>query len=94
MRIIKPKNMRLAGYVARTGEINAYMLFVGKPEGKIPIRRPRRRWKGNVKRDRREIEWGSMHWIYLAQDRVQWRALLDSVLKLGLPENIWKFCSG
>jgi hypothetical protein len=70
------------------------MFLVGKPEGKRPIRRPRRRWQENIEKDRREIEWGSMDWIYLPQDRDQWRALLNAIMKLRVPENILKFFSG
>jgi hypothetical protein len=55
---------------------------VGKPEGKIPLRRPRRRWVDNVEMDFTEIEWGDMNWIDLAQDRDQWRALLNTVMNL------------
>jgi hypothetical protein len=48
---------------------NAYRISVGKPEGKRPLRRPRRRWVNNVKMDLREIGWDDMDWIDLAQDR-------------------------
>jgi hypothetical protein len=50
-------------------------ILVGKPEGKRPLRRPRRRWVDNIKMDVREIEWGGIDWIKLTQDRDQWRAL-------------------
>jgi hypothetical protein len=64
--------MRWAGHVARTGEkMNIYMIYVGKPEGKRPLGRPRRRWVDNIKIDLREIRWDGMEWIDLAQDRVQ-----------------------
>jgi hypothetical protein len=64
--------MRWAGHVARMGETrNAYRILVGKPEGKRPLRRPRRRWVDNIKMDLRAIEWDSMNWIDLAQDRGQ-----------------------
>jgi hypothetical protein len=53
---------------------------VGKPEGKRPLRRPRCRWVDNIKMDLREIGWDGMDWIYLAQDMVQWRALLNTVM--------------
>jgi hypothetical protein len=55
---------------------------VGKPEGKKPLRRPRHRWVDDIKMDFREIEWGGMDWIYLAQDRDQWRALVNTAMKL------------
>jgi hypothetical protein len=55
---------------------------VGKPEGKRPLRRLRCRWVDNIKMDLREKGWGGMDWIYLAQDRDQWRALLNTVINL------------
>jgi hypothetical protein len=58
---------------------NAYRILVGKPEGKRPLGRPRRRWVDNIKMDLREIEWYGMDWIDLAQDRDQWRALVNTV---------------
>jgi hypothetical protein len=69
--MIKSRRMKLAGYVARMWEKrNAYRIFVGKPEGKIPLR-PRRRWVGNIKMDLREIGWDGVDWIDMAQDRDQ-----------------------
>jgi hypothetical protein len=59
--------------------------MVGKPEGRRPVGRPRCRWVDNIKMDLREIEWGDMDWIYLAQDKDQWRALVNMVLKLQVP---------
>jgi hypothetical protein len=53
---------------------NAYRILVGKPEGKRPMGRPRRRWVDNIKIDLRETGWNGMDWIDLAQDRDQWRA--------------------
>jgi hypothetical protein len=61
---------------------NAYRIFMGKPEGKRPLGRPRRRWVDNIKMDLREIRWGGMDWIDLAQDRDQWRALVSTVMNL------------
>jgi hypothetical protein len=58
---------------------------VGKPEGKSPLGRPRRRWEDNINMDLREIGWGGMDWIYLAQDRDQWRALVNTVMYLLVP---------
>jgi hypothetical protein len=55
---------------------------VGKPVGKRPLRRPRRRWEDNIKMDIREIGWGGMYWIYLAKDKSQWRALVNTVMNL------------
>jgi hypothetical protein len=74
------------GYVARLGEKRiAYRISVGTPEGKRPLRRPRRRWEDNIRMDLREIGWGGMDWIYLAQDRDQWRALVNTVMNLRVP---------
>jgi hypothetical protein len=55
---------------------------VGKPEGKRPLGRPRRRWEDNIRIDLREIGWGGMNWIDLAQDRDQWRALVNTIMNL------------
>jgi hypothetical protein len=67
-RMIKSRNMRWAGHVARMRERHAYRIFVGKPEGKRPLGRPRRRWVDNIKTYLREIRWDGMDWIDLAQD--------------------------
>jgi hypothetical protein len=73
IRMIKSMRMRWARHVARMGKKrNAYRILVGKPEGKRPLGRPRRRWVDNIKMDHREIEWDVMDWIDLAQDRDQW----------------------
>jgi hypothetical protein len=62
--------MRWAGHVARTGkEINMYKILVGKPKGKRPLGRPRRRWEDGIRMDLREIGLGGVDWIRLAQDR-------------------------
>jgi hypothetical protein len=58
---------------------------VGKPEGKRPLGRPRHRWVYNIKMDLREIGWGGMDWTDLAQDRDQWRALVNMVMNLRVP---------
>jgi hypothetical protein len=58
---------------------------VGKPEGKRPLGKPRRRWVGNIKMDLREIEWGGMDWIDLGQDRDHWRALVNMLMNLRVP---------
>jgi hypothetical protein len=58
---------------------NAYRILVGKPEGKRPLERPRRRWVNNIKMGLREIEWDGMDWIDLALERDLWRALLNTV---------------
>jgi hypothetical protein len=56
---------------------DAYRILVGKPEGKRPLRRPKCRWVDNNKMDLREIEWGGMDWIDLAENMDQWRALVN-----------------
>jgi hypothetical protein len=66
---------------------------VGKPEGKRPLGRPRRRWVDNIKIDLREIGWDGMDWIDLAQDRDQWRALVNTVMNLRVALNAGKFLS-
>jgi hypothetical protein len=78
--------MRWEGHVACMGEKrNAYGFLVRKPEGKRPLPRHRRRWEDNNKMDLREIGWDVMDWIPLAHDRDQWRALVNTVMKLRLP---------
>jgi hypothetical protein len=64
---------------------NAYRILVGKPEGKRPLGRPRRRWVDNIKMDLREIELYGLDWIDLAQNRDQWRALVITVMNLRVP---------
>jgi hypothetical protein len=61
---------------------NAYRILVGKPEGKRPPGRPRRRWVDNIKIDLGEIGWDGRDWIKLAEDRDQWRALVNTVINL------------
>jgi hypothetical protein len=75
--------MRWAGHVAPMGEtMNSYRILVGKPEGKRPVGRPRRRWVDNIKTYLREIGWDGVDCIDLAQDRDQWRALVNTVMNL------------
>jgi hypothetical protein len=64
---------------------NAYRILVGKPEGKRPLGRPRRRSVDNIKMDLREIGWDGMDWIELVQGRNQWRALVNTVMNLRVP---------
>jgi hypothetical protein len=66
-------------------KMNIYRILVGKPEGKKPLGRPRRRWMDNIKMDHREIGWDCMDWIDLAQDGDQWRALVNTVMNLRDP---------
>jgi hypothetical protein len=83
-RMIKSRRVKLAGHVARTGEKrNAYRILVGKPEGKR--QQDVCRWVDNIKIDLREIGWDGMDWIGLAQDRDQWRALVNTVMNLRVP---------
>jgi hypothetical protein len=78
--------MRWAGHVARIEEKrNSYRLLVGKPEGRRPLGRPRRRSSDNIRMDLVEVGWGDVDWIGLAQDRDRWRALVNSVLNLRVP---------
>jgi hypothetical protein len=86
IRIIKWKRMRWAGHVTRMGEKrNVYRLLVGKPEGKRPLGRPKRRWIDNIKMDLLGIGVNVVDWIGLAQDRYRWRALVNSVMNLRVP---------
>jgi hypothetical protein len=64
---------------------NACRISVGKPEGKRPLGRPRRRWVDNNKTDLREIWWVGVDWIDMAQNRDQWWALVNTVLNLRVP---------
>jgi hypothetical protein len=83
IRQIKSRRMRWAGHVARMGEErNMYRVLIGKPEGKRPLGRPRHRWEDGLSMDLREIGWGSVDWIQLAQDRDRWRALVNTVMNL------------
>jgi hypothetical protein len=65
--------------------VNACRISVGKPEGKRPLRKPRHRWVDNIKIDLREIGSDGVDWIDLAQDRDQWRALVNTVMNLQVP---------
>ena len=78
--------MRWAAHVARTGEEKGvYRVLVGKPEGKRPLGRPRRRWVDNIGMDLQEVGCGYMDWIGLAQDRDRWRTLVSAVMNLRVP---------
>jgi hypothetical protein len=63
----------------------AYRALVGKPEGRRPLGRTRRKWEDNIKMDLREVGWGGMDWISLAEDRDTWRALVNAVMNLRVP---------
>ena len=64
---------------------------MGKPEGKRPLGRSRRRWKDNIKMDLQEVGCGGMDWIELVQDRDRWRAVVNSVMNLQVPQNSGNF---
>jgi len=81
--VIKFRRMRLAEHVARMGERrDVYSVLVGKPKGKRPLGRPKRRWEDNIKMDLQEMGCGSMDWIEVAQVRDSWRALVNTVMNL------------
>ena len=67
------------------GRRGAYRVLVGKPEGKKPLGRPRRRWVDNIRMDLQEVGYGYMDWIRLAQDRDRWRRLVSAVMNLRVP---------
>jgi len=84
--------MRWAEHVALMGERRGvYRVLVGKPEGRRPLGRPRRRWEDNIKMDLQEMGCGGMDWIDLAQDRDSWRALVTAVMKVRVPQNAANF---
>jgi hypothetical protein len=86
IRIIKSRRMKWAEHVARMGEKrNAYRLLVGRPGGRRPLGRPRRRWFDYIRMDLVEVGWSDVDWIGLVQDRDRWRALVNSVLNLRVP---------
>ncbi|KAJ4428047.1 hypothetical protein ANN_24061 [Periplaneta americana] len=86
IRNIKSRRLRWAGHVARMGESrNAYRVFVGRPEGKRPLGRPRGRWEDNIKMDLREVGYDDRDWINLAQDRDRWRAYVRAAMNLRVP---------
>jgi hypothetical protein len=83
VRVIKSRRMRWAGHVALMGEERGvYRVLVGKPEGKRPLGRPRRRWVDNIRMDLQEVRCVYMDWIGLAQDRNRWRTLVSAVMNL------------
>ena len=86
VRAIKSRRMRWAGHVARMGEERGvYRVLVGKPEGRKPLGRPRRRWEDNIRMALQEVGCGYMDWIGLVQDRDRWRTLVSAVMNLRVP---------
>ena len=72
-------------------ERRVYGVLVGKPEGRRPLGRPRRRWVDNIRMDLQEVGCGYMDWIGLAQDRDRWRTLVSAVMNLRVPLNAGNF---
>ena len=78
--------------MARMGEgRGVYRVLVGKPEGKRPLGRPRRRWEDNIKMNLKEVGGGCGDWMELAQDRDRWRGLVSTVMNLRVPKNAGNF---
>jgi hypothetical protein len=92
IHVLKFRRMRWAGHVACMGEgRGAYRILVGRPEGRRPLWRPRHRWEDNIKMDLLEVGWGGLDWIELAQDRDKWRALVNAVMNLWVPQTAGNF---
>ena len=86
VRVIKSRRMRSAGHVAYMGEERGvYRFLVGKPEGRSPLGRPRRRWVDNIRMNLQEVGCRYMDWIGLAQDRDRWLTLVSEVMNLRVP---------
>ena len=86
VRVIISRRLRWAGHVARMEEgRSAFKILAGKPTGKRPLRRPRRRWEDNIRMDLEEIGINVGNWVDSAQDRNYWRALVNAALNLRVP---------
>ena len=86
VRIMKSRRLRWAGHVARMGEKRRlYSIVVGKPEGKRPLGRPRRRWEDNIRRDLREVGIRDENWLDVAQERILWRIFVSTAMNLRVP---------
>ena len=86
VRVIKSRRLRMAVHVARMGESSsAFKMLTGKPTGKRPLGRPRRRWEDNIRMDLEEIGIKAGNWIDTDQDRNNWRTLVNSALNLRVP---------
>ena len=87
VRVVKSRRMRGAGHVARMGEgRGVHRVLVGRPEGKRPLGRPRRRWEDNIKMDLQELGGCCEDWMELAQDRDRWRAFVGTVMNIRVPK--------
>ena len=86
MRVVKSRRIRWAGHAARMEKDRVvHRVLVGKPEGKRPMGRPRRRWEDNIKMDLQEVGGGRGDWMKLAQDRDGWRSLVGTVRNFRVP---------
>jgi len=86
VRVIKSRKMGWAGHVACMGEDReVYRVLMGKPEGRRPLGRPKRRWVDNIRMDLQDVGCGYMDWIGLAQDRDRWRTFVSAVMNLRVP---------
>ena len=84
--VIKSRRMRWTGHVASMfEERGVYRVLVGKPEGRRPLGRPRRRWVDNIRTDFQDVGCGYMDWIGLAHDRDGWRTLVSAVMNFRVP---------
>ena len=90
MRVVESRRMRWPVHVAHMGEgRGVHRVLVGKPEGKRPLGRPRRRWEDNIKIDLQEVGGVCGDWMELAEDRDRWRALVGTVRNLRVPK-MWE----
>jgi hypothetical protein len=86
VRVVISRKMRLVGHVARMGEGRVvHGILVGRPDGKRPLGRQRRRWEDNIMMDLQDVGGGCGDWMELAQDRDRWRALVSTVMNLQIP---------
>ena len=87
VQVVKSRRMRWVGHVARMGEgRGVHRVLVGKPEGKGPLGKPRRRWEDNIKMGLQEVGGGCGDWMELAQNRDRWRALVSTVMNFWVPK--------
>jgi hypothetical protein len=92
VQVIKSRSIRWAVHVVCMGEKRGLCrVLVGKPEGKRPLERPRRRWEDNIKMNLQEVGCGTMDWIEVDQDRDRWWALVRAVMNLRVPLNAGNF---